>query len=813
MYNFASLINLIPPVRVKVRDLEVGIETISYDTRKLTAPLNSLFFALKNVRDGHEFIAEAYAKGVRNFVVSKLDLDTTNLAEANIIWVADVLQALQTLAKANRSSFQNTLIGITGSNGKTVVKEWLTQLLKVDNKVYRSPKSFNSQLGVALSLWSLNDTYDYALIEAGISLPGEMELLEDMIKPTIGIFTNIGLAHAEGFASKEEKIREKMKLFKNATHLIYPSKYGLKEYLPEGVQGFSFGEEEADDLRVMGMATAEESSYLELQYRGQLERFDVSHMDRASIENTLTCVATLLFLGVDFAKAIARSIKVQPLAMRLELKTGKNNCSIIDDSYSNDIASLEIALDFLNQQRQHDKKTLILSDMEGLDDKMRAKLLKLLTAQKLHRILLVGSGLHYLQDKLSLPTSFFDSTKELIAQSPELAFEDESILIKGSRAFQLEDLSALLVAKSHETVLEINLDAVQHNLQEFRSLLPSGVKTMAMVKAFSYGSGSFEIANLLQFNKVDYLTVAFADEGAELRANGISLPIMVLSPDEQAFDSILKNKLEAEIYSARILHAFIDYVEHSHLGKAPMQVPIHIKVDTGMHRLGFLPEDMPKVLERLAKTDALRVVSVLTHLVASGDTSHDDFTRQQIASFNRAADVLEEGLGYSVMRHVANTSAIVHWPEAHMDMVRLGVGLYGIDMGNSGLKLEVVSRLVTTITQIKELKAGETVGYDRKGLLTRDSRIATVKIGYADGYDRRFGNGVGEMMVNGQLVKTVGNICMDMCMLDVTDVLVREESEVLVFPDVMKAAEAIGTIPYELLVSISSRVKRVYFYS
>lgn len=810
MYTIASIVARLSSGRHHTPHPEQEIHELAYDTRKIRNAAQSLFFALKSVRDGHAFIGDAYAKGLRSFVISQTTFDTTIYPDANFIWVTDVLAALQEIARHHRNRFQNPVIGITGSNGKTIVKEWLSQLLQEDKKVYQSPKSYNSQLGVALSLWNLSDDYDLALIEAGISLPGEMERLEAMIQPTIGVMTNIGIAHADGFASKALKIEEKVKLFKNCEGVIFPSRYDFEKYLPPHIHTFTFGDQSTDDVKILQVEEKHGlNSEIQLCYKQQTVNVVVPFIDKASIENALICLSVLLYLGYPLDRILYKLTKLRSLEMRLQLKTGRNNCSIIDDTYSNDLASLQIALDFLNQQQQHKNKTLILSGMAGLDDeRLKAKLLSVLQRQNLKRIIMVGESLEYLKGQLPMPLIWFESTDELIRNLGDITLRDESILIKGSRYYHLEDVSKLLVAKSHETVLEINLNALEHNLQAYRSLLPPNVKLMVMVKAFSYGSGSYQVANLLQFNKVDYLTVAFADEGVELRQQGITLPIMVLSPDEQVFESLLTFRLEPEIYSFRILEAWVAFLRKN----TQQDFPIHIKVDTGMHRLGFLPSEMDKLGSFLLTAPEVKVKTAFSHFVSSATEKHRDFTNLQIRMFTESVDKLETHLGYRVIRHISNTAAIVNWPSAYMDMVRLGIGLYGIDV-NGNMPLEKVSELKTTITQIKTLPAGATVGYERNGVLQRASRIATVKIGYADGYSRRFGNGVGEMSIHGQIVRTVGSICMDMCMLDVTDIVAHELDEVLVFPDLMKAARCIDTIPYELLVNISSRVKRVYFYS
>lgn len=808
MYTVAAILSIIQHDDRRIYDEEQEISELAYDSRKIRKGANSLFFALKNVRDGHLFIDDAYRKGVRSFVVSRKDIDFASYGDANFIVVRDTLSALQELAGFHRLQFTKPIIGITGSNGKTIVKEWLTQLLQPDKKVYQSPKSYNSQLGVALSLWNLSAEYDYAIIEAGISRPGEMSVLENMIKPDIGIFTNIGLAHANGFASKDVKLKEKLCLFSNCDTVVFASQYGIRSLLPAPTRKFSYGQEESDSVHIL--QTYEKGhgkTAIQIAFGEEVATLTVPFQDKASLENALICVTTLLLLGYPLKTVGHRLSALRPLDMRLQLKKGKNNSSIIDDTYSNDLASLQIALEFLYQQRQYKQKTLILSDMEGLNEHLRSKLASLMELQQLDRTILVGKGIFFLEAHIKGEVLLFETTEQLLGALKDMSFGNETILIKGSRAYHLEDVSNLLSAKSHETVLEINLKALEHNLQTYRSMLPPDVRMMAMVKAFSYGSGSYEVANLLQFNKVDYLTVAFADEGAELRQHGIELPIMVLSPDERAFETLVSYQLEPEVYSFRVLYALLHFLT----ARGIEDFPIHIKIDTGMHRLGFLPEELTKLSEVLQHSRQARVRSVLSHLAAAGSATHKAFTEEQIRLFVDSTAFLRERLGYDFIRHIANTSGIAGWPSAYMDMVRLGIGLYGIDMSGQ-LSLEAVGQLKTTITQIKELPAGATVGYDRKGVLQRDSRIATIKIGYADGYDRRFGNGVGEMSINGQTVKTVGSICMDMCMLDVTDIFAHEEDEVIVFPDLLKAAETIGTIPYELLVNISSRVKRVYFY-
>ena len=809
MYKLSQIFQFISTIRSTVLTIDATISMLAYDSRKIRNASESLFFALTHHRDGHQYIADAYAQGVRHFVVSQESLDIERYPDAHFIWVADTLQALQQLAAAHRAQFSYPVFGITGSNGKTIVKEWLFQLLSQDKKCFQSPKSFNSQLGVALSLWQLSEEVELALIEAGISEVGEMSKLQAMIQPTWGICTSLGTAHREGFESKAQKLAEKWQLFASAKKIIAPSTYLTEEYLADS-RLVSWGTGLADDLVVLGQKSNSSTTSVTLRYQGREEQVQIPFVDRASIENVLTCILTVLEMGYSFEWIKSQLSALKPLEMRLKLKKGRNQCTIIDDTYSNDLASLQIALDFLGQQQQHPYKRIILSDFEGesYTSKFENKLIQLLHNQQLDELILVGDKLGFLAEGLSYPVAFYPNTTALIEAIQQKSWRDTTVLIKGARRFHLEDVSQLLVEKSHDTVLEINLKSIEHNLKEYRSKLSPQTKLMAMVKAFSYGSGSFEVANVLQFNKVDYLTVAFVDEGVELRGAGVQLPIMVLSPHEGTFDDLVSYKLEPEIYSIRILRSFSAFLAYKEI----TDYPIHIKLDTGMHRLGFMANEVDDMLEFIKQANTVKVASTFSHLVGAGDPNLLDFTQQQIELFKTLAGKLEQSLGYTMIKHICNTSGILHHPEAHLDMVRLGIGLYGYDMAPKGINLEEVGTLKTTISQIKHLPMTETVGYDRKGVLYRDSKTATVKIGYADGYNRRLGNGIGKMLINGQLVPTIGNICMDMCMLDITDIEAKEGDEVLVFPDVSQISKDIGTIPYELLTGISSRVKRVYFY-
>lgn len=809
MYTLDTILPYIDYTKDSLPYPHATFGVLAYDTRKIRVGDGCLFFALIQQRDGHRYIAEAYQKGVRSFVLSDEEFDINPYPDANFLWVEDTLYALQQLAAYHRSRFDIPVVGITGSNGKTIVKSWLHQLISAEYNCYQSPKSYNSQLGVALSLWNLSAEHEIALIEAGVSKVGEMETLQKMIRPTFGILTNIGTAHQEGFESKQQKLEEKWKLFAGVSPVIVPSS-ALGSFLSKDPACITWGQKETDNLQLLNSERDRDGTRLTLRYQKDIFSLGIPFIDRASIDNVLTCI--LVMLTMDYKKEIIenRISHLQPLEMRLQLKKGKYNTSIIDDTYSNDLASLQIALDFLEQQNQSGIKKLILSDFEGEEWTAKSvdKLTQLLNVQPLSQVILVGERLNVIQEHLSVPSLLFNSTKDLLDGIEQLELKNCVLLLKGGRKFELERVSNLLVEKSHDTTLEINLKALENNISQYRSCLRKGVRMMAMVKAFSYGSGSFEVANILQFNKLDYLTVAFVDEGAELRRGGISLPIMVLSPHEGTFDDILLYRLEPEIYSLRILKAFVTFLRERGISS----YPVHLKLDTGMHRLGFMPDEIETALAIVCSSQEIHIASVFSHLVGAGSEELKPFSIEQIILFKQVASQIETSIGYTVIKHICNTSGIVHHPEAHLDMVRIGIGAYGFDMAPNTLHLEEVGVLKTTITQIKNLSETETVGYDRRGVLQRNSRIATVKIGYADGYDRRLGNGVGRMSINGKLAVTVGNICMDMCMLDVTDIDANEGDEVLVFPDLNQTAKDIGTIPYELLTGISSRVKRVYFY-
>ncbi|HEY2583940.1 MAG TPA: bifunctional UDP-N-acetylmuramoyl-tripeptide:D-alanyl-D-alanine ligase/alanine racemase [Mucilaginibacter sp.] len=795
---------------------EYIVTTLLTDSRRISNASEGLFFALSGRRNGHEFIAEAYAAGVRNFVVKQGPEIT--MPEANFLIVDNVLVALQKLAAYHRSRFDLDVIGITGSNGKTIVKEWLYQLMCNDKNIVRNPKSYNSQIGVPLSVWQINEKNNLGIFEAGISTISEMDKLEAIIKPSIGVLTHIGTAHDEGFENRRQKVLEKLRLFKNCRLLVhnYDQMIEYKNDIP--VQHcFTWSTKfKGADLYVFSETVIDKNFYLRAKYKGKEIECLIPFLDEASVENATVCLAVMLAMGYKAAKADERIERLSPVSMRLELKNGINDCSVIDDSYNSDIQSLEIALNFLSQQNQHQKKTLILSDIyqSGLQpDILYRQVAEMIRAKKINKFVAVGDALLSWRDYFDVPEKYFyPDTSSMLQHLRTLNFKEETILIKGSRSFEFERISSALVQKAHETIMEINLNALLNNLNFYRSKLKPGVKVMAMVKAFSYGSGTFEVANILQYNKVDYLAVAYIDEGVALRRTGVTLPVMVLNPETSAFDKLVEHNLEPVIYSFNLFDEYIKYAQESNV----LNYPVHIKIDTGMHRLGFENVDLETLCDLLEENRYVHVKSVFSHLVASESAQHDAFSLKQIKSFEKAFKQIEKTLGYPVIKHICNTSGIVRWPQAHYDMVRLGIGLYGIDGATPDDKaLQPVASLKTSISQVRKVAAGETISYGRSGSLVKDGKIATVRIGYADGYLRAFGNGVGKMLVRGVLVPTVGNITMDMCMLDVTGIDAKEGDEVIIFNEHVRIeglAAQIGTIPYEILTNVSQRVKRVYFY-
>ena len=814
------------------------ITELAIDSRRINDAESTLFIALKTMRrDGHDFISDAYKKGVRAFLVER-DPDVKQYPEAMFLGVDNTLAALQKIAAGHRALFHIPVIGITGSNGKTVVKEWLGAALSEDMNVLRSPKSYNSQVGVPLSVWLLEGTNQLAIFEAGISEPGEMEQLEKVIQPGIGIFTNIGEAHSEGFKDEKEKVEEKLRLFRHAQVLIYCSDYrmlddcvlqfrnGLKASTGKGLKLFTWSQKTNADLRITSVNRQKKNTvitaHLAAGSQGTIAEGKISitipFTDAASIENAIHCWCAMLLLGIPQARIAKQLLKLQPVAMRLELKNGSNNCSIINDTYNSDLTSLYLALDYLAQQSQHRQHTVILSDMYGTgrpEAGLYEEVAESLARRGIQRFIGIGAALQKHQSSFAknekLSCTFFSSTQDFLKSFHLLSFADEAILIKGARAFEFEQISALLEEEVHQTVLSINLSALINNLNVFRSRIKPGVKIMAMVKAFSYGAGSYEIAHALQFAGIDYFAVAYADEGVALRKAGITAPIMVMSPDAVAHDRMIAWKLEPEIFSLRSLEAFASTARRMDAD----HYPIHIKIDTGMHRLGFAEHELEELISALRALPAVKVQSIFSHLAAAEDAAEDAFTMHQSIVFERACTLIENALGYKPIRHLANSSGIARHPQLHYGMVRLGLGLYGIE--SSGVmqeSLQQVGSLSTTIAQIKEIPAGETIGYNRAGGGFEAMRIATISIGYADGYPRGLGKGIGYVLIHGQPAALVGVICMDMCMVDITGIEgVQEGDTAVIFSadlPISKLAKWAGTIPYELMTGISQRVKRVY---
>jgi alanine racemase len=793
-----------------------NIEHLLLDSRRLIFPATSIFFALKGPRrEGSQFVKELYKRGVRNFVVEH----GNELPDANQIIVKDVLTALQQLVAAHRRQFSIPVIGITGSNGKTIVKEWLNQLLEEDCHIVRSPKSYNSQTGVPLSVWQLGPQHQLGIFEAGISKRGEMARLEPIILPTIGVFTNIGEAHSEGFDSLQEKLTEKMKLFAHAETLVYClDQPETVKAVPSKPQHFAWGQNANAAMQVHIREKKNGWTSADIIHAASAFPISIPFTDPASVENALHCVAVLLLLGLQPTQIQTRLTRLAPLAMRLELKSGINHCSIINDSYSADLNSLSIALDFLSQQQQHDKRTVILSDFleSGRDeDQLYAIIAQALEQKQINRLIGIGPRISIHKELFSQGFSgeavFYPTVDAFKADLTQLHFRDETILIKGARIFEFEEIDRLLTEQIHQTVMEVDLNAMADNLRQFRQLLQPTTRVMAMVKAFGYGSGSFEIANLLQFHGIDWLGVAYADEGVVLRKGGIRVPIMIMNTENSSFDLLVEYNLEPVIYSFSLLRTFDRWLKKEGIPA----FPIHIELETGMNRLGFPPEEIDGLLQALPGA-AFKVLSVFSHFAASEEAQQDAFTQRQAQLYTTTADRLEKTLGYSFLRHIANTAGIVRHPKLQMDMVRLGIGLYGIDTTGDG-ELKEVSTLKTTIAQIKHLHARDTIGYNRNGIASEGTVTATVRIGYADGYSRNLGNGVGSMWINGRLAPTIGIVSMDMTMIDITGIPdVKEGDEVIVFGkelSVNRLAAWSKTIPYEILTSVSQRVKRVYFES
>ena len=803
---------------------EARIDWLLTDSRSLAFPETTLFFALRTpVGDGHKYIPDLYRRGVRNFVVGTVPENyETDYPDANFLRVLSPLKALQRLAERHREEYVLPVIGITGSNGKTVVKEWIYQLLMLSMNVTRSPRSYNSQVGVPLSVWLLDERSRIGVFEAGISQPGEMQALRAIIQPTIGVMTNIGPAHQENFSTIQEKCHEKLLLFKDAKVLIYNAD---EPVVAESVHDFGFGgqlfgwsrKDENATVFVRAIEPTEDGkTRIAYFFNGTAAEYTLPFADDASIQNSITALCVCLYLGLTPADIARRMALLEPVAMRLEVVQGVRGCTLINDAYNSDAAALDIALDFMNRRAKEQAakgRTLILSDIfqTGIPaEELYAKVADMLKSRGVERLIGVGPAISAAHTLFPIKKSFYP-TSEALLESGELdTIHDEIILLKGARNFGFEQIAKALSLRVHETTLDVNLEAIAENLHFYRSFMKPETKLTCMVKASAYGAGSVEIAKTLQERGVDYLAVAVADEGAELRRAGITAGIIVMNPEMSAFGTLFEYELEPEIYSFNLLDALIRAARRQGI----TDFPVHLKLDTGMHRLGFNPKtDIPVLIDRLSHQRALIPRSVFSHFVGADSDGFDDFSEKQFKLFDEASRTLQAAFPHKILRHICNSAGIERFPERHLDMVRLGLGLYGIDPIDNRV-LHNVATLRTTILQIRDVPAGDSIGYSRKTVLDRPSRIAAIPIGYADGLNRHLGNRRGYCLVNGQKADYVGNICMDVCMIDVTDIPCREGDSVEIFGDALPVtvlSDLLGTIPYEVLTSVSNRVKRVYF--
>ena len=826
-YSIEKITTLIGARRIGETDAQIG--WLLTDSRSLCFPEETLFFALKSTRnDGHRYIEDLYRRGVRNFVVEAKGIaeycpngSVTTMADANFLIVPSPLAALQRLAERHRDEFNIPIVGITGSNGKTMVKEWLYQLLLPSQKIVRSPRSYNSQIGVPLSVWLLNEQTEIGIFEAGISQPGEMMALRDIIQPTIGVLTSLGSAHQENFRSMEEKCLEKLELMHDTEAMVYCSDNDIvsrcirrMQYKGEKIAWSQCDEQVA--LFVKRIENKGQSARITYIWQGEENTYSIPFIDEASIEDTITCAAVALRLGLTPGQLADRMPKLEPVAMRLEVKEGQRGCLLINDSYNSDINSLDIALDFMQRRESAGSltKTLILSDIfqtGTTPDKLYAQVSDLAVKRGINKFIGIGPELSAQADRIQIADKqFFADVNHFLSSDAFAALHHELILLKGARPFGFDQITEQLEQKVHETILEVNLNAVVENLNYYRSFLKPETKMVCMIKADGYGAGAVEIARTLQDHRVDYLAVAVADEGVTLRKAGITANIMIMNPEMTAFKTMFDYDLEPEVYSFRLLDALIKAARKEGI----TGWPVHIKLDTGMHRLGFDPvDDMDELIDRLKHQNAVIPRSVFSHFVGSDSDDFDSFSAQQFALFEEGSSKLQSAFSHKILRHIDNSAGIEHFPERQLDMCRLGLGLYGIDSRDNRI-LNTVSTLKTTILQMHHVPAGETVGYSRKGKLDRDSVIAAIPIGYADGLNRHLGNRRGYCLVNGQKAPYVGNICMDVAMIDVTDIPCQEGDQVEIFGEhlpVTVLSDAIDTIPYEVLTGVSNRVKRVYF--
>lgn len=815
-FDVDELLNIVHGKIIQKENL-LSIDQIVTDSRKIVSGTNSLYIPLRGDKfDGHAFISSAYDSGVRNFIVKEDFIPKKRLALANILAVPDTLKALQQLAQWNRSLFEGPVIGVTGSNGKTIVKEWLGQVVAKAHSVAKSPKSFNSQLGVPLSVLGIDDYHKVGIFEAGISKMGEMEKLEQMIRPSIGLFTNLGTAHEEGFRSKTEKLEEKIKLFSRSRFLIYRKENAEVAHFMENKfpseNLISWSALPGSDYTLSVKKSEGRTKILLMQPDLSLFTFHTDFTDEASLENLRHVIVACLTLGMAPKEIQDGIIELKSVEMRLTLKQGMHDSILIDDTYNNDLAGLGLALEFMQNQRPKRRKILILSDLlqAGKSPQLYAHVSDLIQHYQIDFIYGVGQEIQNLQKGFPGKSLFYQDTKSIVEALDPISFENDLILIKGARKFEFEKIVNFLQERIHGTTLEINLNALSNNFNFYKKQLHEGTKIMVMVKAFAYGGGSEEIANHLQQLKADYLAVAYTDEGVYLRNKGIHLPIMVLNPEGESFINLLKYNLEPVVYSLPFFEHLGRFFQHQE-----SSINIHLDLDTGMHRLGFETEDMPDLGKMILQYPNLKIRSIYTHLAGADEPIHQDFSLDQLKSFIKMCGQIKSQMDYGPIMHALNSAGIIRYPEHQFDMVRLGIGLYGIEVnGLHDHALRTVSTLKSSISQIKTLSKGQSVGYGRVGVMSEDGQIATIPIGYADGYDRRFSNGKGYMLLHGRKAPVIGNVCMDMCMINITGIEARVGDEVIIYGENIPLkilAKAIGTIPYELLTNISNRVKRVYY--
>ena len=821
-----------------IYDPDCEVKNLLTDSRRSSDVECTLFFAIPTKRNtGSRFVYDIYQRGGRNFVVP-IDASDEHMQQfrlchrANFWFVKDVVLALQQLAAWHRSQYHIPVVGITGSNGKTIVKDWIVQMLHDSCSVVATPRSYNSQIGVPLSVWQMMGDDEFAVFEAGISEVGEMERLRRVINPTIGIFTNIGQAHDENFLTRSQKIAEKLQLFTHCEAIIYCTDHRdvhsaiLRQECFRHIRRYTWGSDKENNIQFLEAHSEGGSTLIRVCREGHEASYRIPFVDRASIENAMHCITLLSYLGYDDSVIADRCRRLTPVSMRLEMDEALNNSLLINDSYSLDLNSLTIALDYVQHEPQHPNKALIMSDIlqSGIPEtELYSQAAQLIVQHGVSHFVGIGEALCRNRDLFaSIPAAFYLSTEECLLQHHFDKISNATILLKGARRFHFEDIAKALQRKSHQTIMEVNLDNLVSNLNYYRSRIQPTTKLMAMVKAASYGAGTVEVASQLQFHHADYLTVAYCDEGVELRRNGITLPIMVMNPEEAAFDDesfadIIRYHLEPDIYSFRVLDAFSQAVSMQDGGE---RVPIHVEFDTGMHRLGFNGSDIAELVSRLNDADSpLQVRSIFSHLACSEDPDCDDFTHLQISRFMEWSGSLHNALASThrqpILCHILNSSGITRFPEAQMDMVRLGIGLYGISPEPDVQRhLKPVSRLKTKISQLKDIPEGDSVGYNRRWIAQRPSRIAIISIGYADGLNRHLGYGNGRVTINGLQAPIIGSICMDMCFLDVTDVPCQEGDEVTIFGDaelLQQISQSADTIPYEILTSVSPRVRRIYY--